>query len=123
MESRPNPDSATNHSRSSPVWLLLGLVIVAGAVLRLYGLDVQSLWNDELSSWAQSNYATLADVIELGVRNDVHPPGYQLTLYYVIHAYRRLRDRAAAALGDRGRARDRGHLRAGPPAVLAAVRR
>jgi uncharacterized membrane protein len=82
VESQPNADSATNAHRT---WLLLGLVIIAGAALRLCALDAQSLWNDELSSWAQSNYATLTDVIELGVRNDVHPPGYQLALYFVIH--------------------------------------
>jgi uncharacterized membrane protein len=62
---------------------LLVLVVLVGAALRFYGLDVQSLWNDELSSWEQSHQRTLAEVIAVGVRPDVHPPGYQVLLYYV----------------------------------------
>ncbi len=76
------PDSATNYRTSL---LLLLLVVVAGAALRFYGLDAQSLWNDELSSWQRSNHATITDVISKGVRTDVHPPGYQILVYYVIH--------------------------------------
>jgi uncharacterized membrane protein len=62
---------------------LLALILLVGAALRLYGLDIQSLWNDELSSWLQSSHATLAEVIEKGVRPTTYPPGYALFLYYV----------------------------------------
>jgi len=63
----------------------LALLAILGlaAALRLTGLEVQSLWNDELSSWFRSHYASLADVIQLGVVPDVHPPGFQLLLYFV----------------------------------------
>ena len=47
---------------------LLGAIVIAGSVLRFYGLDAQSLWNDELSSWRQSHQTTISAVIENGVR-------------------------------------------------------
>jgi 4-amino-4-deoxy-L-arabinose transferase-like glycosyltransferase len=62
---------------------LLVLVVLAGAALRFYGLDAQSLWNDELSSWEQSHQPTLAEVIEKGVRPTTYPPAYQVLVYYV----------------------------------------
>jgi len=65
------------------VLLLLTVVVLAGVGLRFYGLDAQSLWNDELSSWERSNQPSLAAVIEKGVRHDPHPPGYQIMLYGV----------------------------------------
>ncbi len=65
-----------------PVIALLFIVLV-GASLRLYGLDIQSFWNDELSSWYRSSFESLSEVINIGVRPDVHPPGYQIFLYYV----------------------------------------
>jgi uncharacterized membrane protein len=62
---------------------LLLVVVLSGAALRFHGLDAQSLWNDELSTWEQSHQSTLADVIEKGVRGTTYPPGYQLLIYYV----------------------------------------
>lgn len=61
---------------------LLAVLLVAAAV-RLYGLDRESLWNDELSSWARSSYPTLSAVIDEGVRPDVHPPGWQILLFVI----------------------------------------
>jgi mannosyltransferase len=69
-----------NHTHISLLILLMAL----GASLRLYGLDMQSFWNDELSSWWRSSYDSLVDVIDKGVKKDVHPPGYQIFLYFVI---------------------------------------
>jgi mannosyltransferase len=68
---------------NTPVFLLVALVILAGAALRFVGLDAQSLWNDELSSWEQSHQPTLAAVIEYGVRPTTYPPLYQILLYGV----------------------------------------
>jgi len=62
---------------------LLVLAMLGGALLRLHGLDAQSLWSDELSSWQQSHQVSLADVIERGVRPTPYPPGYPVLLYAV----------------------------------------
>src|SRR5215208_4670938 len=64
-------------------WALLSLlaIVLLGAVLRFYGLDVQSLSDDELASWDFSNRGTLSQVIE-GVRGDIHPPLYFLILRF-----------------------------------------
>jgi mannosyltransferase len=67
---------------SAPVAALL-LVLVVAATLRFGGLDAQSLWNDELSSWQQSHQESLADVIEHGVRPTPYPPAFQVLLYGV----------------------------------------
>ena len=56
-------------------------MISVGAVLRLYGLGDESLWNDELSSWARSQAETLAAVAGRAA-GDVHPPGYTFLLYF-----------------------------------------
>ncbi len=62
---------------------LLFAIVCLGSLLRLFGLGHESLWNDELSSCLRSSYATLSEVITKGVIPDVHPPGYQILLYYV----------------------------------------
>ena len=60
-------------------WAALTALIALGAGLRLYGLDIQSLWNDELGSVTNSTRETLAQVYFHGVAAD-HPPTYYLTL-------------------------------------------
>lgn len=62
---------------------LLFAIVCLGSLLRLCGLEHESLWNDELSSCIRSSYATLSEVITKGVIPDVHPPGYQILLYFV----------------------------------------
>ncbi|MGB2895276.1 MAG: glycosyltransferase family 39 protein [Anaerolineales bacterium] len=68
--------------RPSPIGILV-LILLIGSALRIYGLDHQSLWNDELESWRQSNFETLNDVILLGVQPDTHPPLFQSALFFV----------------------------------------
>lgn len=65
------------------VLIPLILILILGSLLRFYGLENQSLWNDELESWRISSYDNLFAVIKKGVRYDVHPPGYYVLLYYV----------------------------------------
>jgi mannosyltransferase len=60
-------------------------IVLLGAGLRLYGLDTQSLWNDELSRWVRSSRPSLVHVIDESVRADVHPPGFYMLLYVVIN--------------------------------------
>ncbi len=74
------------NKNQSKQWIqvaIITLLLIIGTVLRLYGLGNQSFWNDELSSWSRSNYSTLTDMIEKGVKPDKHPPGYQTLIYYV----------------------------------------
>lgn len=72
------------HNFGERSYFLIALLIIVafGSFLRLYGLANQSFWNDELSTWLRSDYSNVQKVIEEGVRPDVHPPGYQLIIYY-----------------------------------------
>jgi len=71
-------DSAGRNTR-----ILLVLLVVVGAALRFYGLDLQSLWVDELATWRLCNRDTLGAVID-AVRADRAPPGYQILVFQVI---------------------------------------
>ena len=63
---------------------LFAALLLAGS-LRFYGLEIQSLWNDELLSWDSANRRTLYEVIGglLSVEQEVHPPGYFVFLYFI----------------------------------------
>ncbi len=61
----------------STVWLIGILLLAFG--LRLYRIDVQSLWNDEGTSIALAARG-LAEITQ-GAANDIHPPLY----YYLLH--------------------------------------
>ncbi len=63
-------------------WIILGFITLLGLGLRLYGLDAQSLYSDELYSWHQSHYERLGDVITKGLQYDVYPPAYPVFLHY-----------------------------------------
>ncbi len=67
-------------------WLLI-LLLMLGAAFRLYGLSIQSLWNDELASWFMSSRESLQAVIVEEVAPDVHPPGYQVILYFMMRLF------------------------------------
>jgi mannosyltransferase len=62
-------------------WLLAGLIAV-GALLRFLGLQVQSLWWDELFSWWLSDKDSLGEVLAQAAR-DVHPPAHPVIIYFV----------------------------------------
>ena len=77
VRDRPRPPSLWER------WAFPSLlaILLLGAVLRLYGLDFQSLSDDELASWDFSHRETLSQVIR-GVRGDIHPPLYFLILHF-----------------------------------------
>src|SRR5829696_1576191 len=77
VRDRPRPPSLWER------WAFPSLlaIMLLGAVLRLYGLDFQSLSDDELASWDFSHRETLSQVIR-GVRGDIHPPLYFLILHF-----------------------------------------
>lgn len=76
-----NELKAALHEKKILIPLLV--ILILGAFLRFYGIEYQSLSNDELSSWKRSSYDDLTTVINEGVRPDVHPPGYQILLFFV----------------------------------------
>ncbi|AGY58630.1 glycosyltransferase family 39 protein [Gloeobacter kilaueensis] len=63
-------------------WPYLLVAILIGAASRFLGLDLQSLWLDELYSVVASSSASLGEVFERWLFPDTHPPGYQVLLYF-----------------------------------------
>lgn len=64
-------------------YLFLSLIIILGSILRFHSIGRESLWNDELASCYRSSFATVGDVVSKGVAPDIHPPGYQLLMFFV----------------------------------------
>ncbi|HAL65688.1 MAG TPA: hypothetical protein DCP10_08990, partial [Bacteroidales bacterium] len=58
------------------------LIILVGAVLRLYDFSHWSLSNDELSALNRLRFDSFSDLIQNGVRPDYHPAFTQVFLYY-----------------------------------------
>jgi mannosyltransferase len=73
-------ESTLSFSESWALPALLAIMLL-GAMLRFYGLGVQSLSGDELASWDFSNRETLSQLIG-GVRGDEYPPLYFLILRF-----------------------------------------
>jgi mannosyltransferase len=67
--------------------IFLLLILLLAAALRLYGLQIQSLWNDELFSLWISSFGNLKEVFIEGILPDTHPPAYQVILYFVIKLF------------------------------------
>lgn len=59
------------------------LLLVIGSLFRFYGLDHESLANDELSTCYRSSFDSISSVISRGVVPDKHPPGYQILMFFV----------------------------------------
>lgn len=66
-------------------YLILISIILIGAALRFSIISNYSLWNDELESLRISSYSSISEMYEKAIIPDVHPPLYQILLYYVIH--------------------------------------
>jgi mannosyltransferase len=64
--------------------LTLILIVALAAALRLYGLEIQSLCNDELSSWTRSHGISLIRAIA-GAKDDVHPPLHHIVTWLVLN--------------------------------------
>lgn len=67
--------------------LLLSIILIVAALLRFYDLSFESLWNDELSTWKRASLASTVETIQFSIAHDVHPPGYQLFMYYWISVF------------------------------------
>ncbi|WP_395601407.1 hypothetical protein AB4P97_17530 [Pseudomonas sp. A1230] len=72
---------------SRGVYILLGAIIVLGAMLRSYQLFEKSLWMDELfSAWASDPENDFNTVFHRTVE-DVHPPLYQILLWGIYKVF------------------------------------
>jgi len=61
---------------------LLVLILIGGAILRLYHLDFQSVWLDEIHTLNDANPSfSISEVYSSIMRADPHPPLY----FYVVH--------------------------------------
>ena len=63
------------------IFLLLLLILAVGLGARLYRLEDLSLGNDDLSALARLQYDNWRDLMEHGVKEDVHPAGVQVFLW------------------------------------------
>jgi uncharacterized membrane protein len=69
-----------NHTQ-----FLLALIISLGAALRLFHLDYQSLWDDEIATMIQANPALdFSAAWEVYMQNDNMPPLYFIVLRYLM---------------------------------------
>ncbi|MCH7761465.1 glycosyltransferase family 39 protein [candidate division TA06 bacterium] len=68
------------------VLIIFSLILSLGSALRFYGLDHESLENDELASWVEIHHENLGSMIE-GLRYRMSPPLYHILLYFVIKHY------------------------------------
>ena len=64
----------------------LALAIISGIAIRFYGLEIQSLWLDELYSVVTALSEDTSQLYERLVR-DPHPPLYQLFLFYWVRLF------------------------------------
>ena len=76
-----------NSLAKNKIYIMLFFIIVFGSFMRIYKLDFQSLWNDELATWEMSRYESVSDVMTKGIIPDNHPPGYQLIMHFVIQTF------------------------------------
>ncbi len=63
------------------------LLISIGAILRLIGFSEWSLHNDELSTLFRASYSSFGEVIEKGVKTDVHPAFSEIMVHYWIQLF------------------------------------
>jgi hypothetical protein len=63
--------------------VIIGFILLIGAILRIYNFWDFSLSNDELSALARLNFDSFSDLIMNGVRIDGHPAAAQVILWYL----------------------------------------
>ncbi|EKE02763.1 MAG: hypothetical protein ACD_20C00337G0034 [uncultured bacterium] len=63
------------------------VAILLGVWFRFYGLDIQSLWFDELVTTAYASYSKVINVIGHSLIVDIHPPLYHVFIYYWIKVF------------------------------------
>lgn len=71
------------ESKQHVAAVMLVLLIILGSIERIYGIDRQSLWSDELYAVIASYKPHYADVWKL-MLGDSHPPGYLTFMYWTL---------------------------------------
>lgn len=61
----------------------LGLLVILGTAERIYGIDHQSLWSDELFAVMVSHVKSFWNIWPF-LLGDSHPPGYALFMYFTL---------------------------------------
>lgn len=76
----------TNRLRCNSSLVLLSMIVLLGLLLRLNGLERQSLWHDEVTTWNTSNHERVSEVVIARSRGSSshHPPLYNILIYFVI---------------------------------------
>lgn len=62
--------------------IILGFILLVGAVLRFHHLGFTSLSNDELSAITRAKYDSFSEMIQNGVMIDFHPAGVETWMFY-----------------------------------------
>jgi mannosyltransferase len=75
------PGYLINRVTSERVFVPLSLIILSGAILRIYHLGTESLWHDKLGS-IEGSLQNLASVIESSGRFHNQPPLYFVLLHF-----------------------------------------
>ena len=77
-------DPLLGETKPAPrwAWAALAALMVVGTALRLWALDKDSFWLDELIRVSEARQADARIVCD-SLRNDVHPPGYILLLHAI----------------------------------------
>ena len=65
-----------------PDLFILLFIVAVGGVLRFYDFSNIPMTHDELSAYYRLNFNSFRDLIEFGVKEDGHPAGVQVFLYY-----------------------------------------
>ncbi|MFA6261028.1 MAG: glycosyltransferase family 39 protein [Bacteroidia bacterium] len=67
--------------------VILGGILLLGAVLRFYKFTSIPFTNDELSALSRLNYTSFTELIRSGIMKDGHPALVQTFLYYYTHLF------------------------------------
>jgi uncharacterized membrane protein len=79
------PNKNKNFINNNKNVLALLIIFLCASSLRFYGLEIQSLWVDEISTWYVSGKNDLSEVIATvrASRHEATPPGYFVLIYFV----------------------------------------
>ncbi len=62
---------------------IIMILLLVATISRLFGLELQSYWADELYTIWSINFPTFKEFFEKSIIPDVHPPLYNSILYYL----------------------------------------